>query len=86
MMCHLCQREISSVNIRQHIQDQHHIIQPNLRSLATMMDKKPDSLYENINNLRPGVAMVNQQGDYVVLVEPTEEGWKVKSLVTGLEQ
>ena len=86
MMCNLCQREVSSLNIRQHIQDKHQIVQPNLRTLATMMDRKPDSLYENIENLKPGVAMVDQQGDYVVLQEPTEEGWKVKSIVTGLEK
>ena len=86
VMCNLCQKEFSSLTVRQHIQDQHQIIQPNMRSLTTLLDKKPDSLYENVNNLKAGVAMVDQQGDYFVLLSPTADGWRVRSLVTQQEK
>ena len=86
VMCNLCQKEFSNINIRKHIQEQHQIVQPNMRSLTTLLDKKPDSLYENVENLKPGVAMVDQQGDYFVLLSPTEDGWTVRSLVTQQEK
>ena len=85
-MCNLCQAEFSTLTIAQHLQDQHQIVRPHLRSLSTLLDRRPDSLYENVANLKPGVAMVDQQGDYFVLVEPTEDGWKVRNLVTKQER
>ena len=86
MMCNLCQKEFSSLNIKEHIKQQHGIPCPNVRSLTTILDRRPDSLYENVDKLRPGVVMVGQEGDYVVLVKPTNEGWRVRSLNTKQEK
>ena len=85
VMCNLCQQEFSSLHVKQHIQQQHNIVRPNVRSLTTLLDKRPDSLYENVDKLRPGVVMVDHKGNYMVLVSPTDLGWRVRNLATKQE-
>ena len=36
---------------------------------------KPDSIYSNVNNLKPGVIVADEKGIYLQLIEPTVSGW-----------
>ena len=85
VMCNLCQREFSSLHVKDHIQQDHGIVRPNVRSMTTLLDKRPDSLYENVDKLRPGIVMVDQAGNYVVLVHPTALGWRVRNIASREE-
>ena len=85
MICSLCHKEFSSLNIVRHLQLHHGISHPSVRNLATMSDRRPDSIYENVDNLRPGVVMASQLGEYLVLVSPTPEGWRVRNMATQEE-
>ena len=85
MVCNLCHKEFSSLNIVRHLQLHHGISHPSVRNLATMSDRRPDSIYENVDNLRPGVVMASQLGEYLVLVSPTSEGWRVRNMATQEE-
>merc|ERR1712020_233636 len=47
-----------------------------------MVTAKPDSLYENIDNLVPGTVLADEDRNYLSLIKPTSVGWAVQNLNT----
>ena len=82
MRCNLCDKEISSKNLLQHCQSNHNIERPNLREHATVVSSKPDSIYQNLEKLKPGIVMATEEGEYLALEKPTFTGWSMIDLHT----
>ena len=73
MRCNLCDKEISSKNLLQHCQSNHNIERPNLRQHATIVTPKPDSIYQNLEKLKPGIVMATEEGEQARLSWATLE-------------
>ena len=82
LQCNLCEQETSSKNFQDHCVMSHNLQRPSIRQHATVVSAKPDSIYENVNNLKEGVVVVDEDGNYLTLVHPTALGWKVKNTNT----
>ena len=75
VMCNVCNKETSSKNIQKHCQEKHNIPRANVRAYSTVIDARPDSLFMNLENLKSGTALSDDQGKYFVLKDPTTTGW-----------
>ena len=80
LQCNLCEREISSRNFQEHCVTDHNIVRPNIRVHAKVVEAKQDSIYQNFGKLRPGVVVVDEKGNYLTLVKPTNLGWTVRNV------
>ena len=83
LQCILCDKETSSKNFHQHCGDVHSIQRPSVRQHAKVITARPDSIYENFNNLKPGVVVADDDGNYLSLVKPTATGWTVQNISSG---
>ena len=82
LQCNLCDKETSSRNFQNHCQQTHNIQRPSVRQHATAVSAKPDSIYENFNNLKKGVVVVDDAGNYMTLINPTTTGWTTENIST----
>ena len=82
MQCILCSREISSRNFFRHCSTDHNIERPNFRQYAVEVSSKPDSIYQNHGKLKPGVVVATEEGEYIILEQPTILGWRTTNLST----
>ena len=82
IMCNLCSREISSKNFFRHCSIDHNIERPNIRKHAVKISAKPDSIYQNHGKLKPGVVVASDDGDYIILEQPTILGWSTTNINT----
>ena len=57
-----------------------------MRTHATVVKPKPDSIYENAARLKKGVVVVDDRGNYLTLVQPTPTGWVTKNINTREEK
>ena len=86
LQCNLCEKETSSKNFQDHCLTSHSLHRPNIRQHATVVQAKPDSIYENANKLKQGTVVVDDAGNYLVLVKATPTGWTVQNISTKVEQ
>ena len=82
IICNLCSREISSKNFFRHCSIDHNIERPNFRQHAVKISAKPDSIYQNHGKLKPGTVVVSDDGDYIILEQPTILGWNTTNINT----
>ena len=82
IMCNLCSREISSKNFFRHCSIDHNIERPNFRRHAVKINAKLDSIYQNYGKLKPGVVVASDDGDYIILEQPTILGWSTTNINT----
>ena len=82
MQCNLCSREISSRNFFRHCSTDHNIERPNFKQHAVEVSSKPDSIYQNHGKLKPGVVVATEEGEYIILEQPTILGWRTTNLST----
>ena len=83
MVCNLCQEEVSSRLILSHCETVHNVQNKNIRSIAKIAQAQPDSLYQNLENLKPGVALAQpNQGKYFVLQQKNGNVWRAEDLST----
>ena len=82
LQCNLCEAETSSKNFVEHCSNAHNIARPSIRQHATVTKAKPDSIYENINELKKGAVVVDQDGNYLMLIKPTPMGWTTQNIST----
>ena len=80
MLCNLCNREVSSKNFQDHCVNSHNIIRPNVRAHARTVEPKQDSIYQNFGKLWLGVVVVDEAGNYLKLIKPTNLGWTVRNI------
>ena len=85
LQCNLCDKETSSMNFQAHCVTTHNIPHPSVRQHAKVITARPDSIYENVNNLKPGVVVVDDAGNYMTLVRPTSTGWTVRNVSSKQE-
>ena len=60
----------------------HNIERPNFRRHAVKISAKPDSIYQNHGKLKPGVVVASDDGDYIILEQPTILGWSTTNINT----
>ena len=82
LQCNLCEKETSSRNFLDHCSTTHNISRPSIRQHATIIKAKPDSIYENVNDLKKGAVVADQDGNYLMLIKPTPLGWTTKNINT----
>ena len=82
IICNLCSREISSKNFFRHCSIDHNIERPNFRQHAVKISVKPDSINQNHGKLKPGTVVVSDEGDYIILEQPTILGWNTTNINT----
>ena len=81
--CTMCEEEISSKDAARHLNQDHNISRPNIRTLTRMTDSAPDSLYQNTDKLAQGDVMVTKKGKYVVLDQELDDmSWQAKDFIT----
>ena len=82
MVCKICEEEFSSKLIAQHGQEEHNTGNRSVRSFSSLTDPQPDSLYANIDKIKPGDVMVEEGGRYLVLDHREEDDWIAHDLIT----
>ena len=82
LQCNLCEEEFSTKNFQSHCRESHNLQSVNVRQHATIVSTKPDSIYENVNALKPGTVLADQKGNYLTLIKPTSLGWTVENVNT----
>ena len=83
MLCKHCSMEVSSKLIQDHAKNAHNITGKSSRSLATLQDIQPDSLYANADKLQQGDVLVSQEGKLLVLQdEKSDTSWTAVDLST----
>ena len=67
VVCNLCDEEFSSKVILRHCSSQHRVENGTIRTLSRTIPMKPDSIYNNKRHIKPGLVLVDKEGNYAVL-------------------
>ena len=82
VVCKTCDKEFSSKVLIDHCKEAHDK-KGTLRSLGQTIPPTKDSVYENGNNIQPGLALVNKVGQYHVLKQYLgNQLWQAENLNT----
>ena len=79
VVCNLCDEEFSSKVILRHCTSQHRVENGTVRTLSRTIPMKPDSMYNNKRHIKPGLVLVDKEGNYAVLKSKIDNfSWKAK--------
>ena len=82
VVCNMCQEEISSKLVQSHCESAHDALNVNIRKVAVAVEPQPDSIYQNLDKLKEGVALAQpKSGKYYVLKQKiTDNVWQAEDV------